>query len=179
MSVIVWFRHLPQKRMDLLEWIPFIHNNWFRKNYMKFVYLLQIVILLLPQIITAEFTDFNIFLLISIGILVFIIHECLHILVIYKKGDISLTFSGIFFWLNTDAILSKSRFWLFMSLPFIALSGVPFILSIWVSGDIQLILLFVSWFNTLISASDIINSFLITIKPKNAVFCRGYYRVEQ
>ena len=109
--------------------------------------------------------------------LVFIIHECLHIFVINKKGDISLTFSGIFFWLNTNATLSKTRFWVFMSLPLIALSVVPAIVSFYVSGNIKSILLFVSWINLLISSSDIINSFLIAIKPKNSVFCRGYYRV--
>jgi hypothetical protein len=36
----------------------------------------------------------------------------------------------------------------------------------------------VSWINSLISASDIINSFLIAMKPKNSVFCNGYYRLQ-
>ena len=98
--------------------------------------------------------------------------------VINKKGDISLTFRGIFFWLHTNAILSKTRFWIFMSLPLIALSVVPAIVSFYVTGNIKSILLFVSWINLLISSSDIINSLLIAIKPKNSVFCRGYYRVE-
>jgi hypothetical protein len=177
--MIIWFRHLPQKSMDLAEWTPFIQNNWYRKHYMKFVYLIQIIIVLIPRFFTTGFTNINIFLLIIIGILVFIIHECLHILVINKKGDISLTFSGIFFWLNTNAILSKVRFWVFMSLPFIVLSVVPFIISFYVLGNTKLILLFISWINTLISSSDIINSFLIAIKPKNTVFCRGYYRIKQ
>ncbi|WP_262372567.1 DUF3267 domain-containing protein [Sutcliffiella horikoshii] len=64
----------------------------------------------------------------------------------------------------------------FMSLPFIVLSVVPFILSFYVSGDLNLILLLISWFSTLISASDIINSILIALKPKNSLFCRGYMR---
>ncbi|ANC79138.1 hypothetical protein ABE65_020945 [Fictibacillus phosphorivorans] len=179
MLIILWFRHLPQKSMDLSEWIPFIQNNWYRKHYMKFVYLLQIIIFLIPHFFTTGFTSINLFLLILIAILVFIIHECIHILVINKKGDISLTFSGMFFWLNTNAILNKVRFWVFMSLPFIVLSVVPVILSFYVSGNIKLILLFVSWFNTLISSSDIINSFLVAIKPKNTNFCRGYYQIKQ
>jgi len=179
MPMIIWFQHLPQKSIDFSEWTPFIQNNWFRKHYMKFVYLLQLIIFLLPNFFTTRFTNINLFLLIIIGILVFIIHECLHILVINKKGDISLTFSGIFFWLNTNAILTKNRFWVFMSLPFIVLSVVPIILSFYVLGNIKLILLFVSWFNTLISSSDIINSFLIAIKPKSTVYCRGYYRIKQ
>ncbi len=176
--MILWFRHLPQLSMDLSEWTPFIQNHWFRKHYMKFVYLLQIIIFLIPYFFEGWLPHFNLFALILIGIFVFIIHEALHIIVINKKGDISLTFSGIFFWLRTNAILSKPRFWVFMSLPFIALSVMPVIVSFFVSGDMKSILLFVSWINTLISASDMINSFLIAIKPKNSVFCKGYYRLQ-
>ncbi|MGE7688236.1 DUF3267 domain-containing protein [Lysinibacillus sp. NPDC097214] len=164
--------------MDLSKWTPFIQNNWYRKHYMKFVYLLQIIIFLIPYFFGTGFTHINIFLLIIIGVFVFVIHECLHIFVINKKGDISLTFSGIFFWLNTNAILSKMRFLVFMSLPFIVLSVVPGIMSFYVSGNTKSIILFVSWINSVISSSDIVNSFLIAIKPKNSVFCRGYYRVK-
>ncbi|MGH1259205.1 MULTISPECIES: DUF3267 domain-containing protein [Bacillus] len=165
--------------MDLSEWNPFIQNNWHRKHYMKFVYVLQIIIFLIPNYFGASFTDLNIFYLIIIGILVFIIHECLHIIVINNKGDISLTRSGIFFWLNTNAILSKARFWIFMSLPIIVLSVIPAIISSFVSGNIKSILLFVCWINAIISASDIYNSLLIAIKPKHSIFCRGYYKVKE
>jgi hypothetical protein len=177
--MIIWFRHLPQISMDLVEWIPFIKNNWFRKHFIKFVYLLQITIFLMSLFFDAWSVPINTFALILIGIFVFIIHESLHIVVINKKGDISLTFRGTFFWLHTNAVLSKKRFWIFMSLPLIGLSVVPAIVSFYVSGNIKSILLFVSWINLWISSSDIINSFLIVIKPKNSVFCRGYYRVEK
>ncbi len=146
---------------------------------MKFVYVLQIIIFLIPNYFGASFTDLNIFYLIIIGILVFIIHECLHIIVINNKGDISLTRSGIFFWLNTNAILSKARFWTFMSLPIIVLSVIPAIISSFVSGNIKSILLFVCWINSIISASDIYNSLLIAMKPKHSIFCRGYYKVKE
>ncbi|PGA01020.1 MULTISPECIES: DUF3267 domain-containing protein [Bacillus] len=165
--------------MDLLEWTPFIQNDWHRKHYMKFVYVLQIIIFLISYYFGASFTDLNIFYLIIIGILVFIIHECLHIIVINNKGDISLTRSGLFFWLNTNAILSKARFWIFMSLPIIVLSVIPAIISSFVSGNIKSILLFVCWINAIISASDIYNSLLIAIKPKHSIFCRGYYKVKE
>ncbi|MGH0924465.1 DUF3267 domain-containing protein [Bacillus pacificus] len=165
--------------MDLSEWNPFIQNNWHRKHYMKFVYVLQIIIFLIPNYFGASFTDLNIFYLIIIGILVFIIHECLHIIVINNKGDISLTRSGVFFWLNTNAILSKARFWTFMSLPIIVLSVIPAIISSCVSGNIKSILLFVCWINSIISASDIYNSLLIAMKPKHSIFCRGYYKVKE
>ncbi len=176
--MILWFRHLPQLRMDLSEWTPFIQKNWLRKYYMKFVYLLQVIIFLIPYFFGGWFPNITTITLFLIGIFVFIIHETLHIIVINKKGDISLTFSGIFFWLHTNAILSKPRFWVFMSLPFIALSVVPVIVSFFLSEDIKSIFLFVSWINSLISASDIINSFFIAIKPKNSVFCKGYYRLQ-
>lgn len=175
--IILWFRPLPQVTMDLSDWTPFIKNNWYRQHYMKFVYLLQLLILLIPKFFETSFTHINIFALILISIFVFIIHELIHIVTINKKDDISLTFSG-FFWLNTNAVLSKVRFWLFMTLPFIALSVIPNILAFYVPSNIKPILLFISWFNTVISGSDIINSFLIAIKPKNSVFCRGYYRVK-
>ncbi|WP_427138933.1 DUF3267 domain-containing protein [Psychrobacillus psychrodurans] len=165
--------------MDLKDWTPFIENNWFRKHYMKFVYLFQVTIFLMSRFFDVWFIPINTFVLILIFIVVFIIHESFHILVINKKGDISLTFRGTFFWLHTNAVLSKMRFWIFMSLPLIALSVVPAIVSLYVSGNIKSVLLFISWINLWISASDIINSFLIVIKPKNSVFCRGYYQVEK
>lgn len=95
--MILWFRHLPQISMDLVEWTPFIKNDWFRKNFMKFVYLLQIIIFLMSLFFDAWSVPIDTFALILIGIFVFIIHESLHIVVINKKGDISLTFRGIFF----------------------------------------------------------------------------------
>ncbi|WP_299512054.1 DUF3267 domain-containing protein [uncultured Rummeliibacillus sp.] len=172
--MILWFRHLPKISMDLKEWYPFIRNNWFREHYMKFVYVLQIVIVLISN---TRFGSLNPLTLILIGIVVFVLYEFLHIIVVYKKGDISLTFRGTFFWLHTDAILSKTRFWIFMSLPLIGLSVVPAVISFFVSGNVQSILLFISWINLLIGSSDMINSFLILIKPKNSIFYRGYYRV--
>ncbi|WP_419392816.1 DUF3267 domain-containing protein [Cytobacillus praedii] len=176
--MILWFRHLPQVSMDLSKWTPFIRNHWLRTHYMKFVYLLQVILFLLPFLFKGWFPPITAIVLFLIGIFVFILHEILHIIVINKKGDFSLTFSGIFFWLHTNATLSKRRFWTFMSLPFMALSVVPFIVSLFLSEDIKSILLFVSWINAVISASDIINSFLIAIKPKNSVFCKGYYRLQ-
>lgn len=145
---------------------------------MKFVYLLQFIIFLIPFIFETPFSQMNMFTLIVIGIVVFIIHESIHIAIIKKKGDISLTFSGIFFWLHTNAILSKKRFWFFMTSPFLVLTVIPAALSLFTSGDFQSILLFISWINAFISGSDIINSILIAIKPKNAVFCNGYYQVK-
>ena len=71
--------------MDFSEWTPFIQNTWYRKHYMKFVYLLQIIILSIPYFFGAGFTHINLFYLIIMGMIVFAIHECLHVLVVYKK----------------------------------------------------------------------------------------------
>ncbi|MCG7344705.1 DUF3267 domain-containing protein [Sporosarcina sp. ACRSL] len=175
--MIVWFRHLPQIHLDSAEWKPFIHNPWFRKHFMKFVYVLMVIFFLAPNWFGVGFTQISILPLLSIIVSVFVLHEALHILVINKKDDISLTFKGIYFWLHTNAILSKKRFWVFMSLPFIVLTVIPAIASFFVSGDIKSILLFSSWFNLIISSADIVNSILILLKPNKSVFCRGYYRV--
>ena len=173
---ILWFRHLPPISLDPEEWSPFIKNDWFRQHYMTFVYLLQILILFMSNFLYTWFSSIDIFALIFIGIFVFLFHEFLHIMVVKRKGNISLTFRGIFFWLHTDAALSKTRFWVFMNLPFIVLSVTPAIASFFLSGNIKSILLFVSWINLWISASDIINSILILMKPNNSIFYRGYYR---
>ncbi|MFE4709798.1 DUF3267 domain-containing protein [Paenibacillus sp. NPDC056722] len=175
--MILWFRHLPEKSLDVSEWKPFIKNDFFRTHYMKLVYLLMVIFFLAPEWFGERFTSITHLPLILIIILVFIIHEIIHIFVINSKGDISLTFRGIFFWLNTNAILSKKRFWIFMSLPFIALTIIPAITSLFLYGEIKSLILFISWFNLVISSSDIVNSILILIKPNTSEFCRGYYRV--
>jgi hypothetical protein len=144
-EMIVWFRNLPQPKLDLTEWKPFIQNTWFRKHYMKFVYLLMAIFLLAPNWFEAGYNFMTGFSIILIVCSVFVLHEVLHILVIYKKGDMSLTFKGIHFWLNTNAILSKKRFWIFMSLPFIVLTIIPAITSFFVWGDIKSLMLFIQF----------------------------------
>lgn len=174
--MIVWFRHLPQIHMEFEEWKPFIPSVWFRKHFMKFVYLLMIVSFLAPIGFVGSLPQLTRFPYLLIILLVFVIHEALHMLVIHKKGDMSLTFKGIYFWIHTNAILSKKRYWVFMSLPFIGLSIIPTIASVFVSGDLKALLLFIGWFNLIISASDIVNSILILMKPNRSEFCRGYFR---
>lgn len=178
--MLYWFRHMPAAKIDLSQWTPFIRNDRFRKHFMKFVYLLQIIVILLPFYFSAPFIRMNTFFLIVVAILTYVIHETLHIIVIYKKGDYSITYDGgIFLWINTNAVLSKGRFWVFMSLPFIVLSVVPFILSFFMNGNIKEILQFVCWINTVFSAADIFNSLLIAMKPKKSIFYRGFYRIKE
>lgn len=176
--MIVWFRHLPQVRLEGAAWQPFIQHEWLRKHFMKIVYGLMVAFIVLPFVSGGSLTPVKNFPLLFIIVGVFVIHEALHMLVIHKKGDISLTFKGIYFWIHTNAILSKKRYWVFMTLPFISLTILPAIVSFFVTGDLQALLLFIAWYNLIISAADIVNLILILLKPNQTEFCRGYYRVK-
>ena len=144
---------------------------------MKFVYTLQIFVILIPIFYNDWFPSLSLLTLLVISGILFILHECLHIITIYHKGDLSLTFRGVFFWIHTNVPLNKLHFFTFMGLPFFGLSVLPFIASFFVNGSLQSILLYISWFNTIVSGSDILNLFLIMLKPNKAIFCRGYYKV--
>lgn len=174
--MIYFFKPFPSSVMDFFNWKPFIKNVWFRKHFMKFVYGLQVLLVLISMRL-GVWNFANWVIRIIIFIMVYIIHELLHICVVYKIGDISLTRSGIFFWINSNAIMGKKRFWLFMTLPMIVLTIIPSALSL-TSSLASEPLKYISWMNAIISGSDIINSILIAIKPSNAKFCRGYYTIE-
>ena len=73
--MIVWFRHLPQINLDSSEWKPFIRNTWFRKQFMKFVYLLMVIFFLAPNWFGVEFNQMTIIPLIWIILCVFVLHE--------------------------------------------------------------------------------------------------------
>ena len=55
--------------------------------------------------------------------------------------------------------------------------AVPAISSVFLSGIIREIAVYIAWVNSIIAASDIINSVLIAIKPKDSLFYRGYYKI--
>ena len=175
--MIYFFKPLPPSDIDYSNYRPFIKNEWFRKHFMKFVYFLQVVLILI-SIVLGVWDFSNWFIKIIIFSLVFITHELLHILVVYKIGDISLTHKGIFFWLNSNAVMSKKRFWLFMTLPLLVLTIIPMFLLFLVDGYVFEVLMYIMWVNAIIAGSDIVNSILIAIKPSNAKFCRGYYIIE-
>lgn len=115
-----FFKPLPESDMDLSKYTPFIGNEWFRKNFMKFAYTLQLI-LLIVSILLGVWNFSNWIIRTITFCVIFICHELLHILVVYRIGDISLTHSGMFFWLNSNAVMSKKRFWMFMTLPLIVL----------------------------------------------------------
>ena len=72
--------------------------------------------------------------------------------------------------------MRKGRFWVFMSLPLITLTFVPAMALLWVSGPARQYLEYIAWANAIIAGSDIINSVLILLKPRDSVFYWGYYR---
>lgn len=153
--MIYFFKELPASDMDFTNYQPFILSIVFG---------------------AWNFSDWLIKAVIFGG--VYFIHELLHILVVNKIGNISLTHSGIFFWLNSDAIMSKCRFWLFMTLPLLVLTVIPMLAIPLTEGIMFQTLRYIAWINAIIAGADIINSVLIIMKPMRAKFCRGYYIVE-
>lgn len=171
------FKPLPDSKMDFSGYMPFIKNVWLRKHFMKFVYILQSVLALI-SIMFGVWDFANWYIKLIIFVVVFICHELLHIVIVYSIGDISLTHSGLFFWLNSDAVMSKKRFLMFMLLPLLVLTVIPMCLLPYVKGVIFDGWLYVLWINAIIAGADIINSVLIAIKPAKAVFYRGYYKID-
>lgn len=175
--MIYFMKPLPDMKTDLADWKPFIRNPWFRKHFMYFVYCLQAV-LAVSALLSGAWNFANISSKIGTFICVYLLHELLHLIVIWKAGDISITHSGIFFWITSGAVLGKLRFFVFMCLPFAVLTVLPATAYIFCRGEMEEIKRFVAyiaWVNAIIAGADIINSVLIAIKPRNSVFCRGYY----
>ena len=78
----LFFKPLPPSDMDFSKFQPFIKSEWFRKHFMKFVYTLQIVLILISMVL-GIWNFSNWLIKIAIFCLVFVIHELLHILVVY------------------------------------------------------------------------------------------------
>ena len=173
--MLYFMKPLPDSKINTTNWNPFIKNQWFRKNFMYFVYCLQ-AMLIIFSIIFGVWRFSNAFIKVGLFVCIFIVHELLHLIVIYKVGDISITHSGIFFWITSGAVLNKLRFFAFMSLPFIGLTVVPAITCVFLSGGLKDTVAYIAWINSIIAGSDIINSVLIAIKPNNSLFYRGYYK---
>ena len=166
---------LPDEVIDITDWKPFIKNQWFRNHFMYFVYFLQATLVVASlRLGVWNFADF--FVKAGLFVLIYIIHELLHLIVIWKAGDISITHSGIFFWITSGAVLGKLRFFIFMSLPLIGLTILPSILCFFCQDELRNIAVYIVWVNSIIAGADIINSVLIIMKPNNSVFYRGYYK---
>ena len=173
-------RPLPPDEVDLSGWQPFIHNERFRERFMLYVYALQATLIVLSAFL-GVWRVFTLAVRVLLFCGVYIIHELLHLTVIWRTGDISITHSGIFLWITPGATLSKRRFWLFMSLPLLVLTIVPLpllLLGRETLGETAFDLTKYSvCVNSIIAGADIINSILIMIKPRKAVFRRGFYTV--
>ena len=174
--MIKWVKELPDAPIDTNIYKPFINSDWFRKHYMWFAYTLMFLLVIPVCCLTTPMNDIRFPIRIAMILPVFLIHELLHILVAFRIGNIYLTHSGLYFWLHSDAEMSKGRFWIFMTLPFLVLSGIPLITRFFYSGALSPYILYVGWINAIMASSDIINSILILFKPRNATFYRGYYK---
>lgn len=170
-------RPLPDSKIDTSDWRPFIKNPWFRNHFMSFVYCLQALLLILSMVF-GVWRFSNALVKYGLYLCTFLLHELLHLAVIYKAGDVSITHSGIFFWITSGAVLGKLRFFVFMSLPFIGLTVVPAILCVFLPNGLKDMMAYVAWINSIIAGSDIINSVLIAIKPNDALFHRGCYKTD-
>ena len=173
--MIRWVQTVPQPEIDHSQYRPFIRNDWFRKHYMVFAYGLMALLTVL-LFVTGGMRGVYYPVRLPIFVLVFLVHELLHILVVYRLGDIYLSHSGLFFWMNPNAEMSKGRFFLYMSLPLLMLTLVPAALLLPDTGAFRPYLRYIAWSNAIIASSDIINTVLIPLKPKGSVFYRGYYR---
>ena len=177
--MIYLFKTLPEKQIKDADWNPFREPEWIRKIYMYLVYLFQ-ALLVLISVKCNVWNYFDVFTTVLIFGMVFIMHELLHIIVVCQAGDISLTYSGgIFLWLTPDAILSKFRYWLYMTCPFIFLTIIPQILSFFATDKVYEGMTLISWINAIIAGADIIDSILILTKPCKSEFWRGRYRIRQ
>ena len=87
-----WMKPLPEADIDYEKYKPFIRNNWFRQNFMYFVYVLQVTLVIL-SILLGVWKFSNILIKLALFLLVYLVHELLHISVVWRVGDISLTHS--------------------------------------------------------------------------------------
>lgn len=174
--MLYFMKPLPDGVIDISDWNPFLKNEWFREHFMYFVYILQATLVIFSMRL-GVWNSINFFISMGLFIFVYIIHELLHLIVIWKAGDISITHSGIFFWITSGAVLGKLRYFTFICLPFIGLTVLPVIVSFFCRRELRSIAVYIAWVNSIIAGADIINSILIVIKPNNSVFYRGYYKV--
>jgi len=174
--MIYWNRPLPELQIDWKEYKPFIKNEWFRSHYMWFTYGLMGLIFavgVFGGVLKAGSPVLELLIILPL----YVTHELLHILVVFRKGDLYLNyFGGIYLWLTPDVALGKGRFWLFITLPFLVLTPGAGIAGMLIGGRCGDFLWYLAWVNAIIAGSDILNSVLIAVKPKGSLFYRGYYK---
>ena len=160
--------------------LPFINNRRFSERFMLYVYALQAALIVLSAFL-GVWRVFSLAVRVLLFCGVYAVHELLHLAVIWRTGDISITHSGIFLWITPGATLSKRRFFMFMSLPLLALTAAPaFVLLLGaerLGGTAFDLIKYSACVNAIIAGADIINSILIAIKPRAAMFRRGYYTI--
>jgi len=179
-SMIYWFIELPPKPFDdnIKIWKLVIPYKWLRECFMAVVYLLQFVLVIVLMTYIRNYTPkydydinsqsviliYKIFSYISnhrsiiyITIITMpVIHELLHIAVIFNKGDFSITFKHFFFWITSNAEMSKFRYFTFTFLPLFILAGIPFILSFFAFNTLAFIFRVIALYNLIISTASVL-----------------------
>lgn len=142
--MIYLFKPLPVDKIDISDWKTFREPIWIKKNFMKFVYILQ-VILILTSVYCGVWNMLNFGSQILIFVLTFILHELLHIIIVCRLGDVSLTYHvGIFLWLTPSAVMTKKRYLLYMVLPFTILTLSFSIIGFFMTGITRDIFIFIA-----------------------------------
>ena len=81
--MLYWMKPLPEADIDYEKYKPFISNNWFRQNFMYFVYLLQVFLVTL-SISFGVWKFSNAFIKLIVFLMVYLVHELLHISVVWR-----------------------------------------------------------------------------------------------
>lgn len=196
--MISWFKELPEIDVDFFIWKPLITSTFLRNNYMKFVYSIAGILIFITGVIGrktfnkemfltfTQYTDnlaigvfFSVTYCIFLFVLIFILHELLHIIIYYKQGDLSITYHNLLVRINTNAIITKKRFIIGLLLPIIVLTILPLLVSNFIDGYVNSLMLYIGCNNLVIGSFDIFESLIIIFKPNNSMFCCGYYMIRK
>lgn len=186
--MLYWFKQLPETKREGDGWEPFINTPWLNKNYNKLFKACMLIWIIALSLYAGTYyqsirDNYTIIIIAAISVAlafaVLAVHEALHILVVYRYGDVSLTrVKGYWGMVGVDsaAELSKLHYLIFALLPTLLLTVCPLIISLFTTGFASYFLGFAALSN--ISPVDIINSIVVIRKPRGTVILSGYYKVE-
>lgn len=171
--MIYLFKDLPDADIDTSQWHMMLENTMIKKLYSIATYLFMPVLVValyllkydffyLPKVIQSDnmpgFLSPILWMILILVIL--LVHELLHIVTIYKRGNVSVTFSRLFVRVNTNVVLRKSQRILCVIFPLLILSAIPGVIALFiVSIEIKSILNFICWTNLILSGYDVSSFF--------------------
>lgn len=190
--MIYLFKDLPDADIDTSQWHMMLENTMIKKLYSIATYLFMPVLVValyllkydffyLPKVIQSDnmpgFLSPILWMILILVIL--LVHELLHIVTIYKRGDVSVTFSRLFVRVNTNVVLRKSQRILCVIFPLLILSAIPGVIALFiVSIEIKSILNFICWTNLILSGYDVSSFFLVLSIPKHSLTYKALYKFQ-